>query len=386
MRNSSFPILSLFMFLFSLPSFAQSVTMKPRVESQFQSRAMRTELKEVILREEGTLVVVDFIVPRGYGQQTMGISRNTFLICAGGTYKIMEIGYLDGEQVSGMDLDKPYSLQDDRRYSIALLFPKIPRSTRVISVRENVSGGFFWNGIHLDVAEEAESGSSGQLSPKNTPGGNGPHEDAFSPKGSGTCFAVGQGGYVATCHHVVEEARRIRIRGVGGDFEKTLSAKVIASDPKNDLALLKIDDPSFRGFGDIPYSFRMGTSEVGEDVSVLGYPLRAVMGDEIKLTTGIISSKTGYRGDITSYQISAAVQPGNSGGPLFNKDGEIIGVVNARLGVESAAYAVKASYLSLLADSLPNSVSLSSGNTLSGRTLPEMVKRISSFIYIIEIE
>ena len=65
------------------------------------------------------------------------------------------------------------------------------------------------------------------------------------------------------------------------------------------------------------------TSEVGEEVFVLGYPLTATMGDEIKLTTGVISSKSGFQGDISQYQISAPVQPGNSGGPLFDSKGNI---------------------------------------------------------------
>lgn len=66
------------------------------------------------------------------------------------------------------------------------------------------------------------------------------------------------------------------------------------------------------------------------------------MGDEIKLTTGVISSKTGFQGDVSLYQISAPIQPGNSGGPLFDNKGNLIGIVNAKhKGAENVGYAIK---------------------------------------------
>ena len=69
----------------------------------------------------------------------------------------------------------------------------------------------------------------------------------------------------------------------------------------------------------MPYTFSKTLIETGEMVFALGYPLRATMGDEIKLTNGIISSRTGFMGNISNYQISIPVQPGNSGGPMFDE-------------------------------------------------------------------
>ena len=108
---------------------------------------------------------------------------------------------------------------------------------------------------------------------------------------------------------------------------------------KNDLAILKIDDNNFSGrfLGKIPYCFSNQIKEVGDEIIVLGYPLRAVMGDEIKLTNGLISSRTGFQGDMTTYQISATVQPGNSGGPLLDSNGNLIGIISSRLYIESLA-------------------------------------------------
>lgn len=119
-----------------------------------------------------------------------------------------------------------------------------------------------------------------------------------SSQWSGTGFAL-KDGYIVTNYHVIEGAGSIEIFGVCGDFSKSYTANVIASDKNNDLALLKISSSDFTGFGPIPYGISNSTSEVGEDIYVLGYPLTSTMGDEIKLTNGIISSKTGFQGDDT---------------------------------------------------------------------------------------
>lgn len=142
-----------------------------------------------------------------------------------------------------------------------------------------------------------------------------------SKLGSGTGFGISSNGVIATNFHVIDGAKTIKVRGINSDFTKTYIAKVLVSDKNNDLALIQIEDNVNTTLGIMPYTIKRSLSGVGENIFVLGYPLRATMGDEIKLTNGIISSKTGFQGDITSYQISAPVQPGNSGGPLFDNQG-----------------------------------------------------------------
>ena len=96
--------------------------------------------------------------------------------------------------------------------------------------------------------------------------------------------------------------------------------------------------------------------------------MRATMGDEVKLTNGIISSKSGFQGDVTSYQITAPVQQGNSGGPLFDSKGNIIGIINAKhAGAENASYAIKASYLMNLIDLMPTPPKLQTISTVADR-------------------
>jgi len=204
---------------------------------------------------------------------------------------------------------------------------------------------------------------------------------------SGTGFAISSNGIIVTNFHVIDGAKTIKVRGINSDFNKTYKAKVLVSDKNNDLALIQIDDYSFNTLGTIPYTIKTGLAGVGENIFVLGYPLRATMGDEIKLTNGIVSSRTGFQGDITSYQISAPVQPGNSGGPLFDSQGNLIGIINAKHGgAENASYAVKTSYLTNLIDLLPSKPKLQTVNSLTGKTLTQQVELAKKFVYIIETE
>lgn len=202
-------------------------------------------------------------------------------------------------------------------------------------------------------------------------------------KWSGTGFALNNG-YIATNYHVVENAKSIKVQGIKGIFNTKYDASIVSTDKYNDLAIIKITDRRFNGFGTIPYRVKTTTSDVGEDVFVLGYPLTTTMGDEIKLTTGVISSKTGFKGDVSLYQISAPVQPGNSGGPLFDGNGNLIGIVNAKhSGAENVSYAIKASYLNNLVESASSTSILPSRNTISGLSLSNKVKSIKNFVFMI---
>lgn len=198
---------------------------------------------------------------------------------------------------------------------------------------------------------------------------------------TGSGFAIGSN-YVVTNYHVVESAKSIKIRGVNGDFNSSVDAQIVKTDPHSDLAILKIDDPV--SIENIPYSLKTHLSEVGEDIYVLGYPLTATMGEEIKLTTGIISSQTGYQGSISQYQVSAPIQPGNSGSPLLDKNGHLIGVVSSKhLDTENVSYVIKSSYLRNLLDLIPDFKNPS--NTLKGASLSDQVKQVKNYVYLIEI-
>jgi S1-C subfamily serine protease len=210
-------------------------------------------------------------------------------------------------------------------------------------------------------------------------------------KSSGSGFFLTTDGVIATNAHVVENAESIKIQISNeiGNFE--YNAKVLLMDSKNDVALLKIEDENFKGLSEIPYSL-IEKAEIGEKAFTIGYPLNDVMGTNYKVTDGIISSVSGIDDDMRYYQISVPLQPGNSGGPLFNSKGDIIGITSARLNskavgteVENVNYAIKISYLLNLYNMLPNSEELKTISSQSTKELQDQVKILRNYVCLIKV-
>jgi S1-C subfamily serine protease len=143
------------------------------------------------------------------------------------------------------------------------------------------------------------------------------------PRAIGSGFFVTRDGYLVTNHHVVREAEKIQVSYRG----RLLEAKLVADDTTNDLAVLKVEGANFQP---LPLSHKQ-TADLGEEVFTIGFPNIEMQGVEPKYTDGKISSLAGMMDDPTQYQISVPVQPGNSGGPLCDNHGEVVGIIVARL-------------------------------------------------------
>lgn len=188
-----------------------------------------------------------------------------------------------------------------------------------------------------------------------------------------------------TNYHVIENASKIEISVKNGREVLSLTAKVLATDKTNDLALLQIEDKDFKGISPIPYNLSNRIVDTGTSVFTMGFPIADYMGEEVKVTDGLISSKTGYQGDIVTYQISAPIQPGSSGGPLFDKHGNLIGITNAGLkGGQNVGYAIKSSYLYNLIESAPIKIDIPSDTSLKSSDLPSQIKTLSQCVVFIK--
>lgn len=175
-------------------------------------------------------------------------------------------------------------------------------------------------------------------------------------KGNGTGFFITADGYLLTAYHVVKDAAAVQVW-----TDKGLSpAKVVRADVANDIALLKVDGAKFDA---LSVQSSRGV-KVGQDVFTLGFPNIQIQGTEAKYTQGNISSLSGLGDDPRLFQISAAVQPGNSGGPLLDGDGQVVGVVVSKLDEIATAketgslpqnvnYALKSSFVLSFLESLP---------------------------------
>jgi antitoxin component YwqK of YwqJK toxin-antitoxin module/S1-C subfamily serine protease len=233
---------------------------------------------------------------------------------------------------------------------------------------------------NFKVVKTAANTSS---SPKNRDYSN----DDWNGNGSGVI--ISNSGLIATNFHVIEDAEAIEVDFLYNGQVKSFRAKVIRTDEVNDLAIIKIDDNSFKGLSGIKYNFKTRSSQVGESVFALGYPKAlSSMGKDIKFTDGKISSKTGFQGDVTTYQTTTPIQPGNSGGPLFDFKGNLIGINSSKIvsdDVDNVAYTIKSLYLLTLIDSMNENVNLPSDTSLYSLPLTSKIKQLSKYVTLIKV-
>lgn len=208
--------------------------------------------------------------------------------------------------------------------------------------------------------------------------------------GNGSGVIISKSGHIITNHHVIEDAEKIEVEFMLDDELQKFNAEVVQVDKTNDLAVLKIFDMNFDGVSEPPYNFKFRGSDVGTKVYAFGYPMAlSIMGKEIKVTDGMISSKTGFDGNITTYQITAPIQGGNSGGPLFDEEANLIGINSSGIRkdiADNVAYSIKTSYVSNLLDVLPKSIELPSSTRLKSLPLTEQIKEISKYVVLVKVK
>jgi len=218
------------------------------------------------------------------------------------------------------------------------------------------------------------------------------NESASTPsaKGevSGTAFLLSRSGLVATNWHVVGEGKNFSVAFPG--WTGTVSAEVVIKDVVNDLAILRLTNSAKLATTcpDLPFQLTSSNGvKLGERVTTIGYPLTSMLGSSPKFAEGVVSSKSGVQDDPRSLQISAQVQPGSSGSPLFDSDGNVVGIIVATLDAATAYrlssaipqnvnYAIKADYLLSLVSMLP-------GDSLASRTTPFSPEKAAQCVAII---
>ncbi len=206
---------------------------------------------------------------------------------------------------------------------------------------------------------------------------------------SGTGFFISNEGHLLTCYHVVKDGREINIGTFDGE---NLLGQLIQSDPVNDVALLKVDALT----KSLPIT-NSRTLAKGDEILTLGYPLIGIQGQDQKATFGRINSVSGLKGDIRLLQIDVPVQPGNSGGPLINKRGEVVGMIVSTLdypstfitaGVlpQNVNYALKTDYIiPLIHTFIEDTIERVVPDDVSA-TFPEIIKLSEPCVVLITVK
>ena len=206
-----------------------------------------------------------------------------------------------------------------------------------------------------------------------------PAKPKFEANFRATGFLIDGSGYIVTNAHVVDDARNIVVQNKKGE---QFFAKSIYANKVTDLAILKIDDTSFRKVLNLPYTFPKHSPELGEHIFTLGYPREEVVYGE-----GYLSAKSGYFGDTTSYQISISVNPGNSGGPVVNKNGEIIGIISAKeTNADGVVFAIRSKNIYSAIKDLKDddSIKIPSVNSLKGLDRVKQIQKLEDFVYMVK--
>ncbi|SHJ37616.1 serine protease, S1-C subfamily, contains C-terminal PDZ domain [Hymenobacter daecheongensis DSM 21074] len=213
--------------------------------------------------------------------------------------------------------------------------------------------------------------------------GSKPVIDLNPGKFSGTGFALTADGYLVTSYHVIQGADSLLIES---HDRQRYRAETVFTDVARDLAILRINDRKFAGFGRLPYSFKRGAADLGEKVYTLGYPR-----EDLVFNDGSLSARSGFEGDTAFYQISIPVNPGNSGGPLLDDRGNLIGIISGRqMDMQSAAFATKSSYLMRLVDSLAAAGSgqpynVPRTNLLTGTSRPKQIRKLQDYVFVVKV-
>jgi serine protease Do len=202
-------------------------------------------------------------------------------------------------------------------------------------------------------------------------------------KSGGTGFIIDAKGYLVTNYHVVAGAKHIAIQNKKGEF----IASIVFVDKAKDIAILKIEDDNFKPYVSIPYSISKNSAKLAEPIFTLGYPK-----DDIVYGQGYLSSLTGFESDTLSCQIEISANHGNSGSPILNKNGEVVGIINGRqVNVEGFTFAIQGKYIYKALDELKkadtsyNKIKLNAKSSLTGMDRTAQVSKVEDYIYMVKV-
>ncbi|MGI4751857.1 MAG: S1C family serine protease [Janthinobacterium lividum] len=199
----------------------------------------------------------------------------------------------------------------------------------------------------------------------------------------GTGFAINSNGDIITNYHVINGADSVYVQNSSGESFKVATVYV---NQDYDLAVLRITDSAFKRLSPVPYAFKKSKANLGEGVLTIGYPK-----DSVVIGEGYLSSFTGFENDSLAYQVAIPVNPGNSGGPLLDNSGNVIGMIKGKqTQVDGAAFATKSGYLmkaiqAIPADSTGRKIVFNSKNSISKLSREQQIIKLKNYVFMVKV-
>ena len=266
-----------------------------------------------------------------------------------------------------------YTLENPDDGSIKNFIVDIDWKNRIGKVKDNnkeVHSGIIFKPKKLYSSKELENIKPYEEPPKyaEPPKKKKPSDEKIIAAASGTGFFVSRAGHVITNYHVIEgcDANKLTFKG------KEIKADTLAVDKMNDLAILKANLKPTK-----IYPVATEDAALLEDIIIAGYPLGKKVSAAIKTSKGSVTALAGYGDNFSEFQTDAALNQGNSGGPIMNQKGNVVGVAVANYGkkegIESFNFGIKSSTLRTFANA--NGLKFISPNRrdLSNKDLGELI-------------
>lgn len=199
-------------------------------------------------------------------------------------------------------------------------------------------------------------------------------------KSGGSAFMIDGKGYLLTNAHVLKGSRAVVANNEGQEFK----ADIVYVDNQKDLAIIKITDSDYEPVRSLPYDLKTSKFDLGADVFTLGYPRNAITYNE-----GYLSALSGFDGDTATVQISLLANPGNSGGPVFNRYGDVVGILSTReANAQGVTFAIKTKEIFHAVEdwngkdtSAIHPGSLNSSHNLRGVNRENQIKKLQQYVY-----
>ncbi|HWB27836.1 MAG TPA: serine protease [Chitinophagaceae bacterium] len=215
--------------------------------------------------------------------------------------------------------------------------------------------------------------------------------DSKIPKGvtaktSGTAFLIDGKGYLVTNAHVFRGSNSAVVKSNKG---QEFSTRIICVDESKDLAILKIDDADYKNISSLPYQVKKPVAELGDELFTLGYSRLPV--EDVVYSMGYLSSLSGFNGDSASCQISLNANPGNSGGPVFNRNGDIVGILTAKDPTsEGTVFAINSKSIYQMindrkeSDTTLQKIRIANNSELKGMSRNEQIKQVEDYVFLVK--